>query len=260
MPDNERLERALIGVARRYAPPLAPPGWRQPGDYRGPLAELAAALAENGALVTLVESPPGQSNLITPLWTDSLITLYTCLSRALFPSSTAIQPFYAEPGEPPILLLYGASIPVIMVLSGYVLPYLAARHGANPPDSEAAALFDAALDWLEAGDLPREEYLRLRNEATELLYPLLDSAARPYALAPAAPDAPIPARTRAAPTSLPEAKPAASTPPPMSLPEAPTTARAAPPNLPEAGPPRPPLPVVFERPARPVRRRPPLPE
>ncbi|MFN8379777.1 MAG: hypothetical protein U0452_14010 [Anaerolineae bacterium] len=257
---DDRIERALIGVARRYAPPLAPPGWKQPGDYRGSLAELARALAENGALVIVVEAPAGQSALITPLWTDSLTSLYTCLSSALFPSSTLIQAFYAESGEPPILLLYGASIPVIMVLSGYVLPYLAARQGANPPDDEVIALFDAALDWLEAGDLARADYLRLRGNAVDLLRTLLNSTARPVALAPATVEAPIPARTRPAPASLPEAKPVGSTPPPMTLPESPTAARPAPASLPEPGPPRPPLPVVFEPPARPVRRRPPLPE
>jgi len=257
---DDRIERALIGVARRYAPPLAPPGWQQPGDYRGPLSELARGLAEHGALVTVVDAPAGQSALVTPLWTESLTALYTCLSRALFPSSTGIQAFYAEPGEPPILLLVGASIPVMMALAGYVLPYLAVRHSANPPDQEPTTLLDALLAWLEAGDLERVDYLRVRNEAVELLRPLLDSPARPRALAPAALDAPIPARSRPAPASLPEAKPAGSTPPPVSLPEAPPAARPAPANLPEAGPPRPPLPVVFEPPPRPVRRRPPLPE
>ena len=257
---DDRIERALIGVARRYAPPLAPPGWKQPGDYRGPLAELARALAENGALVTVVEAPVNQSALITPLWTESLTALYTCLSRALFPSSTDIQAFFAEPGEPPVLLLVGASIPTIMALAGYVLPYVAARHGANPADSEASVLFDAALEWLEASDLERVDYLRVRNEAVELLRPLLDSPARPRALAPAAPDAPIPARTRPAPASLPEAEPTGSTPPPLTLPESASAPRPASANLPEAGPPRPPLPVVFEPPPRPVRRRPPLPE
>lgn len=257
--DDDRIERALIGVARRYAPPLAPPGWKQPGDYRGPLAELARGLAGYGALVTVIEAPAGQSGLIAPLWTDSLTALYACLCGALFPSAATVQAFYADAGEPPILLLHGSSIPVIMVLSSYALPYLAAQHGAEAAEGEMISLFDAALDWLEAGDLPPSDFARLRSDAVDLLRPLLDSPARPRALAPAAPEAPVPVRKKAAPASLPEAKPQGS-PPPMTLPEARTTPRPAPVNLPESGPPRPPLPLVFEPPARPARRRPPLPE
>ncbi|HYO89610.1 MAG TPA: hypothetical protein VER79_13250 [Candidatus Limnocylindrales bacterium] len=247
---DERLERALIAVARRYAPSLAPPGWQRPGDYDGRLPELAGVLAEHSVLVTLVQSPPGQSVLVTPVWVDGLQTLYACLAGALFPSYTGINAFYADQNEPPIVLLQGEATPVIMALAGYIIPYLAARHGANPPESEQLDLLDAALDWLEAADLSRTDFLRLRGEAVSLLRPLLDSPARPTALAPAARGAPIPARTRPAPASLPEAKPAGATPPPTTLPEAAS-------SLPEA--PRPPLPVVFQPPARPARRRPPVP-
>lgn len=255
---DERLERALIAVARRYAPALAPPGWQKPGDYDDSLPELAQALAEQGVLVTMVQSPAGQSALVTPVWVDGIQTLYACLAGALFPSYTGISAFYADQNEPPIVLLQGEATPVLMALAGYIIPYLAARYGANPPESEQLDLLDAALDWLEAADLSRTDFLRLRAEAVSLLRPLLDSAAHPSALAPAMPGAPIPARTRPAPASLPEAKPVGATPPPTTLPEAaPRNATPAPVHLPEA--PRPPLPVVFEPPARSARRRPPLP-
>lgn len=259
---DDRIERALIAVARRYAPALAPPGWQKPGDYRGTLPELAQALAEQGVLVTVVQSPEGQTSLVTPVWVDGLEAFYGCLAGALFPSYTAVSAFYADQGEPPILLIHGMATPVMLALAGYVLPYLAARHGVNPPESEQIALCDAVLDWLEAADLSRAEFLRLRAEAVSLLRPLLDSPARPRALTPTAPGAPIPARTRPAPAHLPEARPSGSTPPPSTLPEAtPAAARPAPPNLPEAAPagPRLPLPIVFEPPARPARRRPPVP-
>lgn len=257
---DDRIERALIAGARRYAPPLAPPGWQKPGDYQKPLAELARGLAEYGVLVTVVQSPSGQSALVTPVWVDALQTLYTRLTVTLFPSYTGIQAFYADAAEPPILLVHGASIPVVMALSGYVLPCCAVRHGANPPASELTALVDAALDWLEAGDLTRAEYVALRDEAVLLMRPLLDSPAKVRAMAPAFPDAPIRARSRPAPGNLPEAKPAGSTPPPRSLPESAPPVRPAPVSVPEAGLPRPPLPVVFEPPPRPARRRPPLPD
>ncbi len=259
---DDRIERALIAVARRYAPALAPPGWQKPGDYRGTLPELAQALAEHGVLVTVVHPPEGQSALVTPVWVDAIEAFYACLAGALFPSYTAINAFYADQSEPPVLLVHGTATPVVLALAGYVLPWLAARHGLNPPESEQAALCDAVLDWLEAADLSRADFLRLRAEATALLRPLLDSPARPRSLTPAAPGAPILARTRSAPASLPEAKPAGSTPPPATLPEsAPAHARSAPASLPEAAPagPRPPLPVVFQPPARPARRRPPVP-
>ena len=257
---DERIERALIGGARRYAPPLAPPGWQKPGDYVGPPGELAQGLAGYGVLITVIQPAAGPSALVTPVWVDALQTLYTRLAATLFPSSTGIQAFYVDATEPPILLLHGASIPVMMALSGYVLPYLAARQGTNPPDSELTALCEAALDWLEAGDLPRPEVAALRDESVSLLWALVSQPVTVRALAPAMPGAPIPARSRPAPPSLPEAKPKGSTPPPMTLPENAAPARPAPAGVPEAGPPRPPLPVVFEPPPRPARRRPPLPD
>ena len=251
---DDRIERALIAAARRYAPPLAPPGWTKPGDFRGSLPDLAGSLSGYGVLVLALQTPPGQSTLAAPIWVDALQTLYTSLTAALFPSSTTIQAFYADGEEPPIVLLHGASIPAMIALARYVLPYTAARFGAHPSDSECSALLDAALGWLEASDLARTDYLRLRTELLTEFHPLLDGGVRPRALATAAPDAPIPARSRPAPPSLPEARPASATPPPATLPEAAPAAQA-----PIATPPRPPLPVVFEPPAKPARRRPPLP-
>lgn len=255
---DERLERALIAVARRYAPALAPANWQKAGDYDGTLAQLAQALAEQGVLVTLVQPPAGQSAFVTPVWVDSLQALYAALAGHLFPSSAGISPFYADANEPPVVLLHGESVAVIMALSGYIVPYLAARQGANPPEDEQIDLLDAMLDWLEAADLSRAEFLKLRGEAVALLRPLLDSPARPMPLAPAMRGAPVPARTRPAPSSLPESAPKQATPPPATLPEAALRNTTPPPvHLPEA--PRPPLPLVFEPPARPARRRPPVP-
>jgi hypothetical protein len=255
---DERLERALIAAARRYAPALAPAGWRAPGDYEGALPDLARSLAEHGVLIAAVQSPAGQSALVTPVWVDGLQTVYAALAQALFPSYTGLSAFYADSGEPPLVLLQGEAIAVIMALAGYIVPYLAARHGAYPPENELLDLLDAVLDWLEAADLSRTDFLRLRGEASALLRPLLDSPARPTAIAPAMAGAPIPARARPAPPNLPEAVPKNATPPPLTLPEAaPRDATPPPVSLPEA--PRPPLPLVFEPPARPARRRPPVP-
>lgn len=255
---DERFERALIAVARRYAPALAPANWQKAGDYGGTLAELAQALAEQGVLVIPVQSPAGESAFATPVWVDGLQTLYAALAGALFPSYTGISPFYVDQNEPPIVLLQGEAVAIIMVFAGYIVPYLAARQASNPPEAEQIDLFDAALDWLEAADLSRTDFLKLRGEAIALLRPLLDSPARPVALAPVMRGAPVPVRTPPAPPSLPESAPKQITPPPATLPEdAPRSAAPPPSKLPET--PRPPLPLVFEPPARTARRRPPVP-
>ena len=164
-------------------------------------------------------------------------------------SGSAVLRDYGGSGRPVVFVpsLINTANVLDLTAERSLLRYLAGR-GVRP----------LLVDWQSPG--AAEADLSVGGYVTQRLRPLLDSPARPRALAPAAPDAPIPARTRPAPASLPEAKPTGSTPPPLTLPEAASAPRPAPANLPKSGPPRPPLPVVFEPPPRPVRRRPPLPE
>jgi hypothetical protein len=210
MIDSARLERNLIAVARRYAPTLIPAGWQKQA------------------------------------WTDGYQEFYRVLCEALFPSFGRVSAFYLDQEEPLMVALYGEATPVIVALAGFVTPYVVARQGTRPLEVELVGMMDMILEELEATDLPREEYRRLRDSGASLLRGLLDGGVRQLAITP--PARPIfdemnaqrPSETR----SIPSAQ--KITPPqPADLPEPPL-----PPDLPEDIQPPASVPETLPEPAR----------
>ena len=247
MIDSARLEHALITVARRYAPALIPAGWQKPGDYSGALPELARALASYNVLLMSAEAP--QTSV--KHWTDGYQGFYQLLSGALFPSFMRVSAFYIDQQEPLIVALYGEATPVITAMAGYVAPYVVARQGTRPLEVEMLGMMDMILEEVEATDLARDEYRRLRDSGAQVLRQLLDSGVRQMPLTPPTramifdemsaqrptPPAPQPQAQRAAP------------PPPTDLPEPPPSI-TPPTDLPEYLPPPPVTPPVEEAPKR----------
>ncbi len=182
MIDSSRLERSLIAVAQKYAPTLVPANWRQPGDYPGALPDLARALARESVLVMIGDT----SMASIKTWTDGYISLYSLLTSTLFPSHQRVNAFYLDQQPPPIVALYGDAIPVIMVFAGYVVPYVVARQGTQTSEVEISGLMDMILEELEATNLGREEYRRLRDSGAVALRHLLESGVRQFPLTPAA--------------------------------------------------------------------------
>lgn len=162
-------------LARRYAAPLAFPGWEQPGDYVGRLPDLATALAEYNLLV--LAGDIDAEDQITG-WVEGYVRLYDTLCQALFPSYATIQAYYADDGQPPVVVLNGEAAPVLMMLAGYIAPFVVSRRGVNVSDFELRGLIDLVLDDLEAHDLERGELRRLRDEAIDRLRQLLASPVR----------------------------------------------------------------------------------
>ena len=274
--DNARLERVLMRLARRYAPPLVTPGWEAPGDYPGRLPDLATALAGYDLFVTACTPPAGTdaSAAVTP-WVEAYVRLYDVLARGVFPSYRQVDAYYGDYEEPPIIVIKGDATPVMMMLAGFIGPYIAARQGTRSvTDFELVGLMELVLDELEAGDLPREALRQLRDEAAQQVRQLLNSPVRQLRLT-----APKPALARSfdiadtgeiavappvqpAPTTTPEVPalglPASATPPPDMLPEQDTL--GAPPTAPEES--RPfgaSIPIFFESKPR-GRRPPPVPD
>jgi hypothetical protein len=246
--DPARLERNLIHVARKYAPALIPAGWQKPGDYPRPLPELARALATYNVLVMAGDA--GQASV--KAWTDGYQSIYQALASALFPSFQRVSAFYLDQEQPLMVALYGEATPVMVSLAGFIVPYVVARQGTRPLEVELIGMVDMILEELEATDLPRDEYRRLRDSGAGLLRNLLDAGVRQLAVTPAArsifdemtaprPDSPAPSAAGVAKTAQ------AAPPPPADLPEPPM-----PPDLPEYIPP-PPTSVPQEAP-EPVRR------
>lgn len=235
MIDTARLERNLVSVARRYAPTLVPAGWQKPGDYSGALPHLARALATYNVLVMAGEA--GQASV--KAWTDGYQAFYGALANTLFPSFQRISAFYLDQEQPLIVALYGEATPVIMTMAGFVTPYVVARQGTRPLEVELLGMMDMILEELEATDLPRDEYRRLRDTGASLLRGLLESSVRQLPVTPAA--RPIFDEMNAQRgTSAPPAAQAATNapPPPTDLPEPPAPPEM-PPDLPEYVPPPP---------------------
>ncbi len=183
----QRLEIGLVKCARNYAPRIAPLAWRQPGDYRLPLPDLAHQLAGYGVLVMVGDVPPQlatQATLHYREWVENYKALYTLLASALFPSFKNVQAFYIDQTEsPPIVGVQGEAIPVIEMLAGYIAPYIALKHGTST-EVELIGLMDIVLEELEAGDLPREAYRTIRDNCAALVRNLLTGYVKQTPLTP----------------------------------------------------------------------------
>ncbi|MCA9902212.1 MAG: hypothetical protein KC547_00030 [Anaerolineae bacterium] len=244
---KERLEKTLIAVASRYAKPLVPAGWQKPGDYPRALPELARSLASYNVLVLLGDLPvpyTGDAALHIKFWADTYERLYRRLARVLFPSFADCTCYYADQEWPPIIILHGAATPLIEALADFVAPFVVMRQSsAQISDVELRGLMDLVLEELEATDLPREEYVRLRDEAVAIVRDLLALNVRQMPLTPA--KRPIfgvlPPPTAAAPA------------PPDTLPE--ETTQPSPPVEAEG---EPDMPMFFEHKSRQKKNRPPL--
>jgi hypothetical protein len=220
---RERLERTLVDLARRYAPQLVPAQWARPGDYPRTLPELARLLAAHGALPLLGDVPVPHTNeagVHLKLWVDMYTRIYSVLTTALFPSHSQCSAHYADQDWPPLVVLVGGAAPVLAGIGGYIAPFVAVRQGGQASSEvELRGLVDLLLDHLEAGDLPREQYGRLRSDLVGHVKDLLVLHVRQMPLTPAAPDL---FGMSAPPPTLPEDRPPA--PPPAAQP---------PPNVPE---------------------------
>lgn len=187
--NDPRLEHLLIQIARRYAPRRAPTDWQRPGDYRGGLPELASSLAGYNVLVMMGAVPPeyaAAAQAQIAAWVDHYVRFYDLVTQALFPSFTQINAFFADQDAPPVVFLVGAATPVILALSGYIVPYVASRQWrADVSEFELRGLMDMVLDELEAGDLPRDEYRQLCDQGVAQLRQLLNAPVRQRLLAEA---------------------------------------------------------------------------
>ncbi len=239
MIDTARLETNLIHVARRYAPTLIPAGWQKPGDYSGALPDLARALATYNVLVLAGDMPA----TAVKAWTDGYSDFYALLAGALFPSYTRVSAFYLDQAAPPLVALYGEATPVITTLAGFVVPYVVARQGTRPSEVEVLGMMDMILEELEATDLPRGDYRRLRDSGAAYLRALLELTGRQFPLTPAA--RPIFAEMAAGAPAQP------APPPPADLPETAPTAPPIPDSMPEQLTPTQPPSTLPEAPAAP---------
>lgn len=249
---NARLERTLLQLAKQHAPHLIPVDWPQLDlMLRGP--QLARRLAGYNLLVMMgYLSPPFLPSREKHIqqWVNDYGQLYGLLARHLFPSLTAVRAEYADNELPALIIINGAAIPIMHVLAGFIVPYIATRQShPNPSEPEMLGLMDIVLKELEAGDLPRSLYEQIKSESAEIIRRLLESPVRQVGITMF--DRPIIGKVRpmpAPPEKLPEQEalsekpaPEKSTPPPEK--PAPPPEQATPP-LEKPAPPTPPQATV----------------
>lgn len=180
---SARLERILIETARHYAPHLVPPGWRQPGDYHASLAGLVNALAEEELLI--VELLPLRGAAYDPnslgAWLNIIHQLYLLMASRVFGDTSQFTAFDADQIPPPVVILRPPNHAVTLALGQFILPYLSLRRHLRPvPDIELHGVMELALVHIEADDMDRSEYMRLRSECVgwlrqALAHPLVTS-------------------------------------------------------------------------------------
>ncbi len=182
---NARLERVLIQLARQHASHLIAPGWDAQDDYEKCLRQLARRLADYNFLVIMGVVPSGlmmNRALHIQRWITEYGRLYRLLAGKLFPTFATVSARYADPRIPPIVVIHGGARPVIQVMAGFMLPYIALRQKEIIiSELELRGLMDMVLDELEAG-LPYEEHRQLRKEGADILQGILSMQIRQLAL------------------------------------------------------------------------------
>ena len=180
-----RLERILYKVSQQHAPVLTPPGWNQTGDPINRIQKLARALAGYNITILVGELAPEllhQKDRYVQDWVRQYAQMYNLLAQGLFPSFGKINAQYADDRLPPVIVFYGEATPIIGVLSGYITPYVAVRHGATASDLELRGLMTVILDELEAGDLPRAVYDAMLAQGVVILKQMLKTTVRHVSL------------------------------------------------------------------------------
>lgn len=253
---DQRVEQILLSLVRQHAPNYLQ-SWDERGGYEQRVPRLARALADANILVLMADQPPSlaviarDAQTLVQEWVNGYWRFYTRICQEIFPSYIQLSAHTTDNQWPLVLYLRGEATPVIQRMAGYIAPYIVERQ-FSPIVSEAEliGLMDIVLDELEAWNLPREDYKRLRSDGAAILKEMLSAAIQQLPLTDF--DRVIFTDSRrfmpikaAPPTTLPE-----SVPPPSSTPPASQQADTAQLNpteeiLPaangEAAPPRPPL-------------------
>ncbi len=160
--DSLRLERVLVGVARKVAPWLIPAAWERAGDYQRlagkSLDNLARNLAANGSLVVFGMLPPTMttgSALYLQDWADHWVRFHAIFVDGLFPSYKVINAYFLDQELPRAILIHAQAAPVSAAIAAIAAPFVAHMHAQTVTDDDAANAACAMLIKLEAENIAR---------------------------------------------------------------------------------------------------------
>jgi hypothetical protein len=236
---SPRLNALLRLLAQRHLPMRT----EMPEDT----AQLARDLAIHGVLVLPLHIPETHSAQQQPLVSELVSiygSFYRLLTDALFPSLRALDAYYADAEQPPIVVFEAAALPVTEAFANYVVPFCAARRPGQPislPELKGIVYF--MLEDMEGLDVEPSVQRDLVHRGADYLTRLLELPVQQQALAP------FLRKKYVYLAPAPPESPTASAPPP---PESPRRPPPPPPTPPES--PRPPtaplrsaIPILYDR-------------
>lgn len=156
---NQRLERILVKLAQRHAPALLAPGWQGTTEN---LKRLARGLADYDFLVVMANVPErllAERETHIQNWATAYAKFHNLMAHNLFPNYSALNVRFADDGMPPAIVFQAKISPIVEVMAGYLVPYVASRQAfARVADSEIRELIDEILVKLATTDLSEPVY------------------------------------------------------------------------------------------------------
>jgi hypothetical protein len=214
---TQRIERILTKLAQARAPELLA---MQHDTSPDGLKQFARKLAGYELLIVMANVPthlqPEYQRYVQN-WANAVSRFHDLLAQTLFPSYAQLKAMKADDQQPPVLVFEARISPMVEIMAGYLIPYIASRQSyTNVPEDELRTLVITMLRKLHAHDQPLPIYDILISDAMEQINRLIRLPVQHIALTDF--DEPLFGEVTKPPT-LPKAP---ATLPPASGPAAPT--------------------------------------
>lgn len=168
---SARLERILNKLAHKHAFHLL---HNLPND-NSRLQVLADGLAKHGIVVMTGNMAQAEAEATVNKWVAAMGNLYNVLTDNLFLGLGTISATYADNQHPPVIVLEGEPAPVMQVLAGYVIPYVALKqHDKLISQAELRGIMSILVEELEGSNLPTVQINQMVAEGADILRHLLE--------------------------------------------------------------------------------------
>jgi hypothetical protein len=165
---TQRIERILTKLAQQRAPELLS---LQQDNSPQSLKQLTRRLAGYELLIVMANIP----NHLQPEykrhvqnWANAVSRFHDLLAQTLFPSYAQLRAMMADDQQPPVLVFEARISPMVEIMAGYLIPYIASRQSyTNVPEDELRTLVETMLRKLHAHDQPLPIYDILIRDAME---------------------------------------------------------------------------------------------
>lgn len=149
----------------------------------GNVHALADFLAANGIVVIMGELTSATSNSPVPdAWVNAYLGFYRLLAQNLFAPFIGIRARVWSHAQRPLLELVGQTAPIMQVMGGTVVPYIAMRQGHTVFRAELEGMMRAVIKKLTRDKLPDDLYQHLLAEGASAFLALLELPLRQHNL------------------------------------------------------------------------------